>query len=213
MGAAFSRSPELAARQAAVECQVHTRAGNPGAAQAALEKALEIQRSAQLDVTTTLEVAQACFSGGRPDEAKSIIQSIAEDHHENDAVLARAQAVFVAAGLPDEGAVFIAATKKRMIKLNNDAVALAKAGQLDQAITMLSEAADRLTNNAQIALNAALALLMAVHRHGAGDGSRVANAQRYILQARQANASHPKLAEVSTFYRKVAPAGSPSLEA
>jgi tetratricopeptide (TPR) repeat protein len=213
MGAAFSRSPELAARQAAVECQVHTRAGNPGAAQAALEKALEIQRSAQLDVTTTLEVAQACFSGGRPDEAKSIIQSIAEDHHENDAVLARAQAVFVAAGLQDEGTVFIAATKKRMIKLNNDAVALAKAGQLDQAIAMLSEAADRLTNNAQIALNAALALLMAVHRQGAGDGSRVASAHRYILQARQANATHPKLAEVSTFYRKVAPAGSPSLEA
>jgi len=213
MGTAFSKSPELAARQAAVECQVQTRAGNPAAAQAALEKALEIQRSAQLDTTTTLEVAQACFAGGRPDEAKSIIQAIAEDHSENEAVLARAQAVFVAAGLPDEGTVFIAATKKRMIKLNNDAVALAKAGQLDQAVAMLSEAADRLTNNAQIALNAALALLMHVHRNGAGDGSRVASAHRYILQARQANPAHPKLAELSTFYRKVAPAGSPALEA
>jgi DNA-binding response OmpR family regulator len=213
MGNAFSRSPELAARQAAIECQVQTRAGNPTAAQAALEKALEIQRSAQLDLTTTLEVAQACFAGGRADEAKGILQVIAENHHENDSILARAQAVFAAAGLQDEGTVFIAATKKRMIKLNNDAVALAKAGQLDQAIAMLSEAADRLTNNAQIALNAALALLMAVQRQGAGDGSRVASAHRYILQARQANATHPKLAEVSTFYRKVAPAGSPVLEA
>ncbi len=213
MGAAFSRSPELAARQAAVECQVHTRAGNPVAAQAALNKALELQRAGQLDVTTTLEVAQACFAGGRPDDAKSIIQAIAEDHHENDAVLARAQAVFAAAGLKDEGTIFIEATRKRMIKLNNDAVALAKAGSLDQAIAMLSEAADRLTNNAQIALNAALALLMHVHRNGAGDGNRVASAYRYIQQARQANAAHPKLAEVSTFYRKVAPAGSRVLEA
>ena len=213
MGNAFSRSPELAARQAAIECQVQTRAGNPAAAQAALEKALEIRRSAQLDMTTTLEVAQACFAGGRADEAKGILQTIAENHHENDSILARAQAVFVAAGLQDEGTVFIAATKKRMIKLNNDAVALAKAGQLDQAIAMLSEAADRLTNNAQIALNTALALLMAVQRQGAGDGSRVASAHRYILQARHANASHPKLAEVSAYYRKVAPAGSPVLEA
>jgi DNA-binding response OmpR family regulator/predicted negative regulator of RcsB-dependent stress response len=212
MGNAFSRSPELAARQAAIECQVQTRAGNPAAAQAALEKALEIKHSAQLDMTTTLEVAQACFAGGRPDEAKGILQTIAENHHENDTILARAQAVFVAAGLQDEGTVFIAATKKRMIKLNNDAVALAKAGQLDQAIAMLSEAADRLTNNAQIALNTALALLMAVQRQGAGDGSRVASAHRYILQARHANASHPKLAEVSAYYRKVAPAGSPVLE-
>jgi tetratricopeptide (TPR) repeat protein len=212
MGNAFSRSPELAARQAAIECQVQTRAGNPAAAQAALEKALEIKRSAQLDMTTTLEVAQACFAGGRPDEAKGILQTIAENHHENDTILARAQAVFVAAGLQDEGTVFIAATKKRMIKLNNDAVALAKAGQLDQAIAMLSEAADRLTNNAQIALNTALALLMAVQRQGAGDGSRVASAHRYILQARHANVTHPKLAEVSAYYRKVAPAGSPVLE-
>jgi DNA-binding response OmpR family regulator len=212
MGNAFSRSPELAARQAAIECQVQTRAGNPAAAQVALGKALEIKHSAQLDMTTTLEVAQACFAGGRPDEAKGILQTIAENHHENDTILARAQAVFVAAGLQDEGTVFIAATKKRMIKLNNDAVALAKAGQLDQAIAMLSEAADRLTNNAQIALNTALALLMAVQRQGAGDGSRVASAHRYILQARHANASHPKLAEVSAYYRKVAPAGSPVLE-
>ncbi|MDX9994998.1 MAG: response regulator [Rhodocyclaceae bacterium] len=210
MGSAFARSPELAARQAAVECQVHVRAGNPEAAKAALDKALKIQQSTRLDATTALEVAQACFAGGRADDAKSIIQAVAEDHHENDAVLARAQSVFAAAGLEDEGTVFLEATRKRMIKLNNDAVALAKSGQLDEAVAMLSEAADRLTNNAQIALNAALALLMDAHRNGA-EGARIAQAHAYILQARQANAAHPKLAEVSQFYRRIAPAGSPAL--
>lgn len=212
MGAAFSRSPELEARQAAVECQVHVKAGNPEAAKAALEKALKVQQSAKLDVSTALEVAQACFAGGRAEEAKGIIQTVAEDHHENDAVLAKAQGVFAAAGLEDEGTVFLEATRKRMIKLNNDAVALAKSGQLDQAVAMLTEAADRLTNNAQIALNAALALLMHVHRNGV-DESRIRQAHAYILQARQANATHPKLAEVSSFYLKIAPAGSPALEA
>jgi tetratricopeptide (TPR) repeat protein len=211
MGNAFSRSSELTARQAAVECQVHVRAGNPEAAKAALGRALVVQPTTNLDAKTALEVAQACFAGGQPEEAKNIIKTVAEDHHENDTVLAQAQAVFAAAGLTDEGTIFIEATRKRMIKLNNDAVALAKAGQLDQAIAMLTEAADRLTNNAQIALNAALALLMYAHRNGT-DNDSVARAYRYILQARQVNAAHPKLAEVSSFYRKVAPRDSPLLD-
>jgi DNA-binding response OmpR family regulator len=210
MGTAFTRTPALEARKAAVEAQVHARSGNAAAAQAALERALAVGQDAKLDAATALEVAQACFAGGRPDAAKEIIQTVAEDHHENDAILANAQAVFAAAGLHDEGTVFLEATRKRMIKLNNDAVALAKSGNLDEAINMLSEAADRLTNNAQIALNAALALLMHIHRHG-NDLDKFARAQRYILQAKQVNDRLPKLLDVSSYYRKIAPADAPVL--
>jgi DNA-binding response OmpR family regulator len=211
MGAAFARSPALAARQAAVECQVHVKSGNAAAAKAAMEKALAAQKEAALDPVTSLEVAQACFAGGDQETAKRIIQSVAEDHHENDQVLAKAQSVFAAAGLKDEGTVFLEATRKRMIKLNNDAVALAKAGDLEQAITMLTEAADRLVNNCQIAINAALALLMHVHKNGM-DAAKLTRAQAYILQARRANPEHPRLPEIAAFYRKVAPPGTPLLE-
>ncbi|MEW6513612.1 MAG: tetratricopeptide repeat protein [Pseudomonadota bacterium] len=210
MGSAFSRTPALEARKAAVEAQVHAKSGNPAAAQAAIERALAVGKEAQLDLATSLEVAQACFAGGRAEDAKTIIQAVAEDHHENEAAIAKAHAVFAAAGLEDEGTVFLEATRKRMIKLNNDAVGMAKAGKLDEAIAMLTEAANRLTNNAQIALNAALALLMHVHRHGP-DLARVTEAHRYILQARQARADHPKLPEVAGFYRKIAPPDAPPL--
>jgi tetratricopeptide (TPR) repeat protein len=214
MGSAFSRSPELAARQAALESQAYSQAGNAGAAKEALDRALAVQGEAKLDAGTALEVAQACFAGDRAEEARKIIQHVAENNHEDDAVLAQAQAVFAAAGLDDEGTVFLEATRKRMIKLNNDAVELARAGKLDQAIAMLTEAADRLTNNAQIALNAALALLMQVHRDGAGvgDGQNLARAHDYISQARQANPEHPKLPELTAFYQKVAPDDAPPLE-
>jgi len=211
LGNSFSRSPELEARQAALESQAHAKAGDTAAAKAALERALTVSREAKLDALTALEVSQACFSNGRSEEAKALIQYVAENHHEDDAVLARAQGVFAAAGLHDEGTIFLEATKKRMIKLNNDAVGMAKSGDIDQAIAMLTEAADRLTNNAQIALNAALALLMHIHRNGA-DSDKIAKAHRYILQAIQANPDHPKLGEVSSFYRKVAPPDAPPLE-
>jgi tetratricopeptide (TPR) repeat protein len=207
MGASFANTPELKARQAAVECQVHVRSGNEAAAKTALERALGMQKSGGLDAATALEVAQACFASGRQEEAKQIIQAVAEDHDENPAILAQAQSVFATAGLDDEGTVFLDATKKRMIKLNNDAVALAKAGQLDAAIAMLSEAADRLPNNCQISINAAQALLMHVLRNGA-NAAHVAQAQRYIDQAQHINPEHPKLAEATAFYNKIAAAGA-----
>jgi tetratricopeptide (TPR) repeat protein len=158
-----------------------------------------------------LEIAQACFASGKPEAAKEIIKAVAEDHHESDEVLARARSVFVAAGLKEEGEIFLEATRKQMIKLNNDAVALAKAGDLDHAIAMLQEAADRLINNCQVAINAALAILMQVQKVGP-TSERFARAQAYILQARRANPEHPRLTEVAAFYRKLAPPGTPIIE-
>lgn len=208
MGQHFSHNPDLLARQAAVESLVHLKAGNPVAAKAALERAVALQGDQPLDPTTSLEIASACFATGDPEKAKAIIQSVAEDHNENEAVLARAQDVFRAVGLDNEGAEFLESTKKHMIQLNNDAVALAKAGELAQAITMLTEAADRLLNNCQVSINAALAILMDVQKNGT-EPEKFARAQRYILQARRANPDHRQLPDLVKFYRKLAPPGTP----
>lgn len=207
MAVHFQRTPELAARQAAVESQVHAKAGNEELAKAALKRALDVMKQGDLAPDAALEVAQACFAGGKEDEAKAIIRTVAEDNHEDVQVFARAQAVFADAGLGDEGTVFLEATRKRMIALNNDAVALAKSGRLDEAIAMLQEAADRLHNNAQVSINAALALLMHIQKNGM-DAERLAHAQRYLEQARHANAEHPRLADVEAFYARLAPAAA-----
>ncbi len=209
MGMSFGKSPELAARQAAVESIVHARAGNAPAAKAAMEKALAASKDAGLDPSTSLEIANACFACGDQETAKRIIQTVAEDHQENEQVQAQAQAVFQAAGLGSEGEIFLEATRKRMIKLNNDAVAMAKAGNLEQASTMLDEAADRLLNNAQVSINAAIAALMRFQRDKAP--GMVEKAHRYVTQAQRANPDHPRLAEAINLYRKLAPEGAPTL--
>ena len=210
MGQHFRRSPELAVHQAAAESIVHARSGNPVAAQAALDRALEAAK-ADLDVSASLELANACFASGNDDQAKRILLNVAEDHQENGAVLEQTQAVFRAAGKDKEGEVFLEATRERMITLNNDAVALAKAGDLSQASAMLDEAADRLRNNAQVSINAAIAALMQIQQAGASP-VLVDKAHRYISQANRANPDHPRLAEAVRLYRKLAPAGAPTLE-
>jgi len=212
MGQNFGRSAELTVHQAAVESIVHAKAGNPVAAKAALERALKAAESGEgIAATASLELANACFASGDQEQAKQILQGVAEDHQENDAVLERAQAVFRTAGLGSEGEIFLEATRKRMIALNNDAVALAKAGELERASAMLDEAADRLRNNAQVSINAAIAALMRIQRQGASS-ELIDKAHRYITQANQANPEHPRLNEAVDLYRKLAPTGAPSLK-
>ena len=206
----FSRSPELAVHQAAAESIVHAKAGDPAAAKAALERALAAVAPG-MEVAASLELANACFSSGNQEEAKRILKNVAEDHQENDAVLERAQSVFRAAGLEKEGEIFLEATRKRMITLNNDAVALAKAGELEKASAMLDEAADRLLNNAQVSINASIAALMQIQRQGAS-AELVNKAHRYITQADRANHDHPRLGEAVQLYRKFAPEGAPPLK-
>ena len=211
MGQHFAATPELAARQAAVECLVQTKAGNLDAAKIALQRALDVRAKAPLDPAASLEIAGACFASGDTEQAKSIIQSVAEDHQENVSVIAAAQSVFQAAGRGDEGATFLETTLRNMIQLNNEAVGLARSGELEKAISMLQSAADRLTNNAQVSINAALALLMDCQRNGLKP-ERLAQAHRYLMQARAVNPLHPRLADVVGLYGRLAPPDAPSLE-
>lgn len=210
MGQNFPRSAELTVHQAAAESIVHAKSGNPEAAAAALKRALESVEP-HMEVSASLELANACFVLGDQDQAKRILQNVAEDHQENEAVLEKAQGVFRGAGLDREGEVFLEATRKRMITLNNDAVALAQAGELEKASAMLDEAADRLRNNAQVSINAAIAALMQLQRQGA-NADLVAKAHRYITQANRANPEHPRLAEAVQLYRKLAPDDAPALK-
>ena len=209
MGQHFSRSAELTVHQAALESIVHAKSGNPAAAREALGRAMAAAED-HMEVAASFELSNACFACGDQEQARRILQGVAEDHQENDAVLERAQAVFRSAGLEAEGEVFLEATRQRMIALNNDAVALAKAGEIEKAEAMLDEAADRLRNNAQVSINAAIAALMRIQSQG--PSAELANkAHRYITQAHRANPEHPRLEEAIRLYRALAPTDAPAL--
>lgn len=211
LGKSFSSSPELSARLAALETQVQLASGDSKAAEKALMEAIALQKHGGMDVNTLLEVAQACFVAGKAEEAKKILEGVVEDHYENEEVLDRVRRIFERAGLKDEGEMFLEVNCKRMIRLNNDAVALAKSGELDKAVLMLVEAADRLRNNAQVSINAAQAILMRIQKQGM-DAEQLAEAHRYITQAALANPDHPKLPAAIAFYQKVAPESAPKLD-
>lgn len=206
MSVHFTQTPDLFGRQAAIECQIQMKAGNPAAAAAALERARTIHQKSTLDPSTALELANACFASGDEAAAMTIIKAVAEDQHENDAVANRIRTVFAVAGRAAQAEAFLESTRSDMIKLNNEAVSLARSGEIDKAITMLEEAAGRMPNNAQISINAALSLLLLIQRNGM-DVAILDRAKNYLDQALRVNPGHPRLPEVASFYRKLAPEG------
>ena len=89
-----------------------------------------------------------------------------------------------------------------IIQLNNDGVRKAEAGQLEEAITLLSNAADRLPNNLQILGNAALVMALDLSRNGLKK-ERLGECMRYRDMLIGKAPTHPKLAQIDGLLNQV----------
>ena len=91
---------------------------------------------------------------------------------------------------------------REIIKINDDAVLRAKAGELSVAAEMLTAAAHRVPGNMQVVSNAAVALLFDVFKNGL-DAAKLRTAQAF-QQAVQAHApTHPKLADMAELMTRI----------
>jgi tetratricopeptide (TPR) repeat protein len=151
---------------AANECLAYRKAGNMTAADAVLEIALAQEASA-LPVSAVTAVADACFAAGREDQANDLLKQLLQNNPDDVAVQGRVREVFAAAGKDAaEAGAMIESSAREVIQINNEGVRKAEAGQLAEAIELLSRAADRLPNNLQIVGNAALAWALDLVRNG-----------------------------------------------
>jgi ATP-dependent protease HslVU (ClpYQ) peptidase subunit len=91
---------------------------------------------------------------------------------------------------------------REVIQLNNDGVIKAEAGQLAEAITLLSQAADRLPNNVQIVGNASLVLALDLVRNG-NDADKLRNCMHYRDELIKKSPNHPKLAQIDSLLKQL----------
>jgi tetratricopeptide (TPR) repeat protein len=187
----------------ATESIVHCAGGNDELAHAALEKALATGEPGHLPVDSVMAMASACFALGRDEEAIDLLHHAVQNNHEDEAIKDKVHAVLVAAGKnPAEASEMIASSTRAVVLLNNDGVRRAQAGQLTEAITLLSEAADRLPNNLQILANVTLVMSLDLVRNGR-DQAKFAKlmACRDLLVKKSPN--HPKLEPINTLLKQL----------
>ena len=156
-------------KMAIVEAQVQAEVGKPEESRKALKRAQSLfdEHPEVLGREEVMALAEACFASGDPEAGKELIQHVVRANHEDEDMLDRARAIFAKAGMQAEGDEIIAAERKAMIQLNNNAVALAKQGKLKESSSMLLKAAQAMPENVAINLNAAQTLLMLMQKDGA----------------------------------------------
>lgn len=201
----YVNNPKAEFAASVVECLKETKAGNGEGAKQALDRALKIRHETEVGLSDSLamDLANACLVNGADEEGRQILTELVKNNHDDAGMLNRTRQLFASLGRGDEGERLVEEGVKSAVSLNNQAVMLARAGDLPGAVDLLDQAVRRMPNNVQILLNAAQAILTLLRQVG-WDADKAATAGAYLEQARQRKGDHPKLPKVSALYHEVA---------
>jgi tetratricopeptide (TPR) repeat protein len=187
---------------AANESIVHHKLGDHERAAAALEQALAGD-ACQLSVQAAAGVAEACLSLGQEEKAYDLLKQVIQNNPDDLRVREQVHAVLSSAGKgAEEANAIIDASVTEDTKINNDGVRHAEAGELEEAIALLSNAADRLPNNLQIVSNAALVLALDLVRN-AFNQNRLRACLKYREIVTDKDSDYPKLAQIDALLKQV----------
>lgn len=151
-----------------MECQAALSQGSDARAGQLLTKAKAAFASISGGVPDqySLELAETCFKAGEEDAATEIVKKVLKNHHEDVTLLDRVSTLFDQVGRPDLGQEMIEANARAIVTINNEAVMMAQAGDLDGAVRKFIKAVEEMPSNAQVMLNAINAMLAYVARKG-----------------------------------------------
>lgn len=172
-------------------------AGNDELAEAALAKAMTGDINA-LPAETVTAIADACFALGKEEEATKFLRHAIQNNPEDEVIRSKVHDVLMAAGKAiSEADAMIEDSTQEIIRINNDGVRQAQSGQLDEAIELLCEAANRLPNNLQIVGNAALVIALDLAKNG-NDPQKLAKCMRYRETLVAKSPDYPKIAQIDS---------------
>lgn len=178
----------------------HLKDGNTSAADAALKQVLSGDlRNVPADVAST--VAEACFSAGKDDVGNGLLKQILQNNPDDMRLQTKVKMVCALAGKkPEESSALIQDSAKEIIKINNEGVRKAQAGEFNEAIALISDAAQRLPNNLNIISNAAL--IFAVSYANSGDQAQLKQCLELRQRVASKSPSHPKLPQIDSMLKK-----------
>jgi tetratricopeptide (TPR) repeat protein len=186
---------------AANQSMVYHQLGDHGHAEAALAEAMAA--GGQMSVQVAASVAEACFALGQEDKANDLLKHLIQNHPDDDRVRGQVHAVLSSAGKDAaEADAIIEASVKEVIHINNEGVRKAEAGELEEAIALLSDAAKRLPDNLQIVSNAALVMALDLSRNSYNP-DRLKECLHYRSMVMEKFPAYPKLVQIDALLKQV----------
>jgi tetratricopeptide (TPR) repeat protein len=185
------------------ESTAHHAAGDEAMANKAMERFLSQTEIGSFSVDEELDMAAACFSLGREEDALHLMQHAVQNNPDDEGIKEKILAASIAGGKSEaEAREMIAASVNEVVELNNQGVNTAQAGHLGDAIEMLCNAVKRLPNNVQILSNTALMLAVCLLKEG-NDAKKLAQCQTYRDLLFKKAPDHPKLEQIDAILKKL----------
>jgi len=200
----FGNQPEANLHAAVMEGRIYKDLGQNDAAEKAINEATLIFGSLAGNVPTNvaMDLAKSCFALGKKEQGENLVKYVVRNHHEDEAVLKQAQALFTELGMADEGQALISSTRQEVIDVNNKGVQLAKEGKLEESIEFFAKAASGMPDNHTINLNAAQSLIMHMQKNGKND-KYLYQTRQYLDRVRQHDPTNEKYQKLLAVYKKV----------
>lgn len=186
------------------ESYVYTKMNKAAEAKRALTEAQRFAVDLADDIPhdLALDMAEAYLMTGDKEKGEAIIKNIVGAHHDDDEMLDNVRAVFKETGMAEEGDRLIEVVRDEVIRLNNEGVALARDGKMEEAMLYFEKAATQLPENKIINANAAQILLLFMKQQGA-TAEGMDKAKTYLERVRKIDESYSDLAVLMSMYREL----------
>lgn len=170
--------------------------------QAALQAYQRDKKAEPIPVSILCDLAHTLLSGGKTEIGHSLLRDIASAHHDSLRVIQRVKSIFVQHDQADAGQELMSSVNDEIVELNNRGVLAARSGDLQKAVELLTETADRVPN-IQFLVNAAKAIFTYINQHG-WDDTLAQQGISYLRQAWQKDRHSSKVASARAVYSAVA---------
>ncbi len=118
------------------------------------------------DNERTLDIARLFMATGKKEEATALLQQEIKNNPDNNALFEEANQVFEQAGMGEEGAKLIKASRQEAIEIMNGGALLIRKGQYEDAIDAMRNARQAMPDNARVLFNLAHALIAYIQKKG-----------------------------------------------
>lgn len=149
-----------------------------------------------------IDLAHACFAVGNEEAATGIMRQVAAENNDDQHLLSHINSVFEKTGQAEAGKALLEQVGAQIVELNNRGVMAARDGNLEGAVELLIQAAEKVPN-LQFLVNAAKAIFTLLERKGWNDELAV-KGYDYLQRAQLKSRTNPKVVSAKELYATVA---------
>jgi DNA-binding response OmpR family regulator/Tfp pilus assembly protein PilF len=208
----YINSPEAELRAATLEADLHQKLGHEEMSKQAFATvmALNQQLDGKLPKDLQLDVVRSCFLNNQPQQAEVLLKDLIKANIDDDQFMDDLRRMQSNIGMKDHSEKMIQSTKRELIAINNQGVALYKQGKFQEAMELFEQAVLTLPDNKTIILNM---LKIMVHDLKTNQVSidKLVKVQSLMKKAKQIGIDNQKLGGMQLELAKLAKRKTPEV--